>query len=94
MKLSPDQVLNVAKLARLDIDPQAVDKLADQLATILEYVEQLGEVDTHNVEATAHAIALTNAFREDTVHEHLPREEALQNAPSQDEGAFVVPKVI
>ena len=94
MKLSPDEVMDVAKLARLEIDPQAVDKLATQLATILEYMEQLGEVDTQDVEATSHAIALTNAFREDEVHEHLPREQALENAPVQEGGAFVVPKLI
>ncbi len=94
MKLSADQVRHVAQLARLEIDPQAVEKLATQLATILGYVEQLGEVDTRDVVPTSHAIALTNAFREDVVHDHLPREQALQNAPSQEEGAFVVPKVI
>lgn len=94
MELSPDQVRQVAKLARLKIDSQAVEKLSTQLATILAYVEQLSEVDTRNVDATSHAIALTNAFREDTVHEHLPRDQALQNAPSQDEGAFTVPKVL
>ena len=94
MKLTPDQVQHVAKLARLEIDPQQVEKLADQLATILDYVEQLGEVDTQDVAPTSHAIALTNAFREDVVHDHLPREQALKNAPSQEEGSFVVPKVI
>lgn len=94
MKLTPDQVRYVADLARLDIDPRQVDTLADQLATILDYVEQLGEVDTQNVAATSHAIALTNAFREDKIHDHLPREEALKNAPAQESGAFVVPKVI
>lgn len=94
MKLSPDQVRHVATLARLEIDPEAVEKLASQLATILEYVEQLGEVNTEGVAVTSHAISLTNAFREDRVHEHLPRDKALQNAPSQEEGAFTVPKVI
>ncbi len=94
MKLSPDEVIHVAQLARLEIDPQAVEKLATQLAAILGYVEQLSEVDTRDVVPTSHAIALTNAFREDVVHDHLPREQALQNAPSHEEGAFVVPKVI
>ena len=94
MILNAEQVLHVAKLARLEIDPQSVEKLATQLATILEYVAQLDEVDTQDIPATAHAIALTNAFREDEVHEHLPRDQALQNAPSQEEGAFTVPRVI
>jgi aspartyl-tRNA(Asn)/glutamyl-tRNA(Gln) amidotransferase subunit C len=94
MKITPDDVRHVAGLARLEIDPGAVEKLAGELATILAYVEKLDEVDTRGVPPTSHAIALTNAFRDDVVHEHLPREQALQNAPSHDEGGFVVPKVI
>jgi aspartyl-tRNA(Asn)/glutamyl-tRNA(Gln) amidotransferase subunit C len=94
MIISPDQVRQVAGLARLEIDDEAMDRIAGQLATILEYVEKLNEVDTQGIAPTCHAIALTNAFREDTVHQHLPRERALSNAPSQDEGSFVVPKVI
>lgn len=94
MKLTPEQVLYVANLARLKIDPQQVDLLAEQLAGILGYMDKLNEVDTAGVTATSHAIALTNAFREDRVRTHLPREEALENAPEQSEGSFVVPKVI
>jgi len=94
MKITAEQVRHVAGLARLEIDPAAVEKLAAELATILAYVEKLDEVDTRGVPPTSHAIALTNAFRDDVVHEHLPREQALKNAPAQDEGSFVVPKVI
>jgi aspartyl-tRNA(Asn)/glutamyl-tRNA(Gln) amidotransferase subunit C len=94
MKITADQVRHVAGLARLEIDPAAVEKLAAELATILAYVEKLDEVDTQGVAPTSHAIALTNAFRDDVVHDHLPREQALKNAPCQDEGSFVVPKVI
>ena len=94
MKLTPDQVLHVARLARLEIEPEAAGKLAGQLAAILGYVDKLSEVDTCNVPATSHAIALTNAFREDLVHDHLPRETALDNAPAREDGSFVVPKVI
>lgn len=94
MKITADQVRHVAGLARLEIDPAAVEKLAGELATILAYVEKLDEVDTRGVPPTSHALALTNAFREDVVHDHLSREQALKNAPSQDEGSFVVPKVI
>jgi aspartyl-tRNA(Asn)/glutamyl-tRNA(Gln) amidotransferase subunit C len=94
MKITADQVRHVARLARLEIDPEAIEKLAAELATILTYVDKLNEVDTQDVPPTSHAIALTNAFRDDVAHAHLPREQALQNAPSQDEGSFVVPKVI
>lgn len=94
MKITTEEVQHVAKLARLEIQPEAVEQLADQLASILAYVEKLKEVDTNDVPATSHAIALTNAFREDVVHDHLPRESALDNAPSKEDGSFVVPKVI
>ena len=94
MKLTPQEVRHVAKLARLHIAPQAVEKLADQLASILDYVEKMNEVDTRDVTATSHAVALTNALREDEVHDHLTRESALDNAPLREAGSFVVPKVI
>lgn len=94
MKLTVEQVQHVAKLARLELEPQAVETLAGQLATILDYVEKLSEVDTSEIEPTSHAIALTNAFRKDRVHAHLEPQEALANAPAKEEGSFVVPKVI
>jgi aspartyl-tRNA(Asn)/glutamyl-tRNA(Gln) amidotransferase subunit C len=94
MKITADQVQHVARLARLQIEPEAVEKLASELATILAYVDKLNEVDTRGVAPMTHAIELVNAFRDDVVHAHLPREQALGNAPSQDEGSFVVPKLI
>ncbi|MDA8142262.1 MAG: Asp-tRNA(Asn)/Glu-tRNA(Gln) amidotransferase subunit GatC [Desulfobacteraceae bacterium] len=94
MKITPEQVIHVANLARLRVDPQAVEKLARQMATILDYVDTLGQVDTQQVPPTFHAIGLTNAFRDDTPQAHLPRERSLANAPAQEEGGFVVPKVI
>jgi aspartyl-tRNA(Asn)/glutamyl-tRNA(Gln) amidotransferase subunit C len=94
MKITADQVQHVARLARLQIDPETIEKLASELATILTYVDKLNEVDTQGVPPTSHAIELTNAFRDDVMHTHLPREQVLSNAPSQDEGSFVVPKVI
>lgn len=94
MKITADQVQHVARLARLQIEPGAIEKLASELATILTYVDKLNEVDTQGVTPTSHAIELTNAFRDDVVHAHLPREQALGNAPAQEEGSFMVPKVI
>jgi aspartyl-tRNA(Asn)/glutamyl-tRNA(Gln) amidotransferase subunit C len=94
MKITAQQVQKVAELARLDIDEQHIDALADQLAAILAYMDKLNEVDTGDVTPTAHAIELTNAFREDAVHDHLDRENGLANAPQAEEGSFVVPKVI
>ena len=94
MKISPDEVRHVADLARLELDPGGVETLARQIATILGYVDKLNEVDTQGVAATSHASALTNAFRKDAPRSHLPREDALSNAPRKAEGSFVVPRVI
>ena len=58
------------------------------------YVDQLRQVDTSGVKPTSHALALTNAFREDAETRHLGLESSLANAPEQEDGSFVVPKVI
>ncbi len=94
MKISKDEVLHVAHLARLDIQDSDIDRFADQIGTILDYVDTLTQVDTTGVVAMSHAITLTNAFREDEEHSHLTQDESLANAPEKDDGAFVVPKVI
>ena len=94
MKISKKEVLHVAQLARLNIDDADIDRFADQIGTILEYVDTLKQVDTTGVAATSHAITLTNAFREDEEQDHLDPEASLANAPETDDGTFVVPKVI
>jgi aspartyl-tRNA(Asn)/glutamyl-tRNA(Gln) amidotransferase subunit C len=94
MEISKEEVLHVAQLARLEIDPAAMEKMAAQVGTILEYINSLNQVDTEGVPPTAHAIALTNAFREDAPAGHLEVDKALQNAPEAEEGTFIVPKVI
>ena len=94
MKITKDEVMHVAKLARLDMDEASVDKFASQIGTILEYVATLNRVPTTGVMPTSHAISLTNAFREDEEKENLDRGKALANAPQQEDGNFVVPKII
>jgi aspartyl-tRNA(Asn)/glutamyl-tRNA(Gln) amidotransferase subunit C len=94
MKITKNEVLHVAELARLDLDEASIDLFAGQIAKILEYVDQLNKVDTSGVKPTSHAISLTNAFREDQQKEHLDREIALANAPEKEDGNFVVPKVV
>ena len=94
MKITREEVLHAAGLARLDVDEAAVDVFARQIGTILEYVEVLNRVDTQGVLPTSHAIALTNAFREDEPVEEYDLEQALANAPEKEGGNFVVPKVI
>ena len=94
MKITKDEVLYVADLARLDLDDEMIEKFAGQIGTILDYVDKLNEVDTEGVKPTSHAISLTNAFREDEQIDHLEREEALANAPQKEDGSFVVPRII
>lgn len=94
MKLTKEEVLHVATLARLNIDDALIETFADQLGDILEYVETLDRLDTTDVVPTFHAVDKSNAFREDATTVHLDREAAVSNAPEEDEGYFIVPKVI
>lgn len=92
--ITPDDVRQVAKLARLTIDEAALPQLTAQLESILGYVDKLREVDVSNVEPMAHAVDLKNVFRPDVPSEPLPLEKSLQNAPDTDGPFFKVPKVI
>ncbi len=94
MKITKEEVLYVAHLARLELDAGSIEKFAGQIDEILGYIEKLNQVDTENIKATSHAIFLTNAFREDEEQEHLDRDRALANAPESEDGSFVVPKIV
>ncbi len=94
MKITKDEILHVADLARLDLDAEAIETFAGQIGKVLQYVDTLNEIDTEGIRPTSHAIFLTNAFREDEPRPHLDRNQALANAPEKEEGNFVVPKII
>lgn len=94
MQINEEQVMQVARLARLELDPAEVGPLTGQLDRILQYVDKLNELDTTGVTPVTHALSVVNAFREDEVAPSLPRAEALANAPLATEEAFVVPKVL
>jgi aspartyl-tRNA(Asn)/glutamyl-tRNA(Gln) amidotransferase subunit C len=94
VKITKNEVLYVADLARLDLDEASIDKFAGQIGEILEYVDLLKRVDTTGIQPTSHAISLTNAFREDEQKEPLDRDLALANAPAKEDGNFIVPKVV
>ncbi len=93
MKITKDEVLHVASLARLEMADDVIETFSDQIATILEYVDTLNQVDTQGIQPTSHASLRTNAFREDVPKDSLEPESALANAPSQTDGCFKVPKV-
>lgn len=94
MKITPEEVKYVAKLARLSLSESELQKTTLQLDGILTYVEKLSELNTSGVLPMTHALAVNNSFREDAVCKSLPRQEALANAPLANGEAFVVPRVI
>ena len=94
MALTREEVLHVAQLARLNLETEEVELFTRQLNDILAYVEKLQELDTEGVTPMAHAVPVFNAFREDEVTPGLKRDQALDNAPSGEEGSFVVPRII
>jgi aspartyl-tRNA(Asn)/glutamyl-tRNA(Gln) amidotransferase subunit C len=94
VKITTDQVIYVAKLAKLTISEDEKAKMTLQMEQILNYVEQLNKLDTSGIEPTSHAILLENVFRDDVETPSLPPEMALINAPGKENGFFKVPKVI
>lgn len=94
MKITPDDIRHVAKLARLDIAETDIDAFVLQIGDILDYVDTLNRVATDDVVPMAQAIPLTNAFREDTIRESDLLEKFLGNAPKAADNMFCVPKII
>lgn len=94
MRISKEDVIHVAKLARLQLSDEELERMTRELDCILAYMEQLRSVDTTGIEPTAHAMELSNVFREDEVCPSLDVEEALANAPRRRNDAFEVPRII
>jgi aspartyl-tRNA(Asn)/glutamyl-tRNA(Gln) amidotransferase subunit C len=86
-----EQVLHVAKLARLGLSEEEVERMAGELSGILEHVDRIAALDLDDVEPTSHVVELENVLRADVPHESLPPEVALASAPDPAEGAFRVP---
>jgi aspartyl-tRNA(Asn)/glutamyl-tRNA(Gln) amidotransferase subunit C len=86
-----DQVLHVAKLARLRLSDEEVDRMAPELSKILEHVERMDELDLEGVDPTSHVVELQNVLREDVPRPGLTRERALEPAPDVGAGGFRVP---
>lgn len=94
MKISKEEVLHVASLARLKFSDADAEKLEADMAEIINFADTLGELDTADIVPTAHAIPMQNAFRADEVKPSFERREILKNAPDFDEEGFIVPKVV
>jgi aspartyl-tRNA(Asn)/glutamyl-tRNA(Gln) amidotransferase subunit C len=86
-----EQVLHVARLARLELSEEEVEVMASELSGILEHVDKISALDLTDVEPTSHVVALENVLREDEPRPSLPRERVLEQAPDPAEGAFRVP---
>ncbi|MCX8042496.1 MAG: Asp-tRNA(Asn)/Glu-tRNA(Gln) amidotransferase subunit GatC [Desulfobacterota bacterium] len=94
MKITAHDVVHVARLARLHIPDKEIEAMTGQLNAILEYFETLQEINTTDIPPSTHAVALTNAFRDDRCSPSLAPEEALANAPETEQSYFKVPKII
>jgi len=94
MSLERKDVEWVSLLARLRLSEGELEKMTQQLGQIVEYVEQLGELNTDDVEPMAHAIELSNVLVDDTARPSLERNAALANAPKHDDECYRVPAVL
>jgi aspartyl-tRNA(Asn)/glutamyl-tRNA(Gln) amidotransferase subunit C len=86
-----DQVLHVAKLARLRLSEEEVERMVGELSGILDHVDRIGNLDLEGVEPTSHVVALENVLRPDEPRPSLPRDVALASAPEPQDGAFRAP---
>ena len=91
MAISKEEVLHVARLARLALTDEEVERLGAQLNVILEAVGKVSELDLSAVEPTAHPLELVNVWAEDEPRDSLSNEDALSNAPDREAGFFRVP---
>jgi len=93
MAITKEDVLHVARLARLELQDDEIERFREQLSAILEAVGKVSELDLADVEPTAHPLASVNVFGEDVPRPSLGRDEALANAPDPEDGFFGVPAV-
>ena len=86
-----DQVLHVARLARLRLTDGEVTQMTSELSTILDHIEKINELDLDDVEPTSHVVEVENVLRADEPRESWPRARILDPAPDPDDGGFRVP---
>lgn len=91
--ITKEQVEHVAKLARLSLTEEEKELYTKQLSKILDYIDQLNEVDTKGVEPMTQPIPKINVMRDDVVKQQFQREDMLKNAPHEEYGFFRVPKI-
>ncbi|MDQ2826485.1 MAG: Asp-tRNA(Asn)/Glu-tRNA(Gln) amidotransferase subunit GatC [Actinomycetota bacterium] len=92
--ISRDDVAHVARLARLDVTEEEVDRFAVQLGAVLEHAADVAALDTAGVPPTAHPLALLNVLRDDIPRASADRDEVLSQAPAAEDGRFRVPRIL
>jgi aspartyl-tRNA(Asn)/glutamyl-tRNA(Gln) amidotransferase subunit C len=86
-----DQVLHVARLARLRLSEDEIPRMSRELSTVLDHIEKISELDLEGVEPTSHVIGLENVLRADEPRDSWPKERILEGAPDVAQGGFRVP---
>jgi aspartyl-tRNA(Asn)/glutamyl-tRNA(Gln) amidotransferase subunit C len=86
-----DEVLHVARLARLALSEDELEPMADELSAVLDHIAKIDELELEDVPPTSHVVELTGALRADEPRPSLPREVALEQAPAFDQDGFLVP---
>lgn len=94
MSLSLEDVAKIAHLARLALDDDTLKLYQTQLSAVLDHVAVLDEVDLDGIEPTAHAVARQNVMRHDEIRPSLPTEDALKNAPFQQQNQFLIQTIL
>jgi aspartyl-tRNA(Asn)/glutamyl-tRNA(Gln) amidotransferase subunit C len=92
--LSRNELAHLARLARLAVTDEELDRFAGQLAAVLDAVAQVGKADVEDVPPTTHAVPMTNVMRPDVTRPSLDRDEVLAAAPAAEDGRFRVPRIL
>jgi aspartyl-tRNA(Asn)/glutamyl-tRNA(Gln) amidotransferase subunit C len=87
-------IIYLAKLARLKLTDAEKERFSSQIGTIIKYIEKLDELDTQNIQPTAHVLGLKNIFRDDMVMEPLTDHDPINDSPAHSKGHYEVPKII
>lgn len=92
--ISSESIKHIAQLSRLSFSDTEIEQFTEQLGDILNYVDQLAELDTTGVEPASHALPSSNVFRHDTVVHSLSQSQIFMNAPETEEAYFKVPQIM
>lgn len=94
MNITKEDVIHIARLARLKLTDKEIEYYTSQLDIILKYIGQLKEVDTRGIEPMSHVLSIQNVFREDKIKPSLEAGESLKNTVSKEGNLFKVPRII